>query len=141
MAHAAFYIDLEAGAEGDLLTIMMNDRFCRLDFSEAAMEEYHKIKPEFQEHHIRDDRVMVAVVKRLGQSSNGRSAEISLQDIPKIYQDYYEIDESGGCELVRILFSDYMIDKLTAVLSNPNLTSEQKNTGTLEVIATVKWSV
>ena len=80
-------------------------------------------------------------MKRLGQSANGRSAEISLQDIPKIYQDYYEIDESGGCELVRILFSDYMIDKLTAVLSNPNLTSEQKNTGTLEVIATVKWSV
>ena len=48
MSHAAFYIDLEASADGDMLTIMMNDSFCGLDFSEAAnMEQYHKIKKDF----------------------------------------------------------------------------------------------
>ena len=122
-----------------MLTVMINRCPGLFNYSDEAMAEYHKIKPGVEMHEIeRHDEVMVEIVQRMGKKAWGILCEIGFETINEVYRDHYEIDDHDGFESIRIEFDRYMIDRISKIMDNRDLTNDQKVHRTRALLAGVE---
>ena len=119
---------------------MINRCFGGFNYSDEAMAEYHKVRPGVEEHEIeRHDEIMVDIVKRMGEKAQGVGCLIRFKTINEIYRDYYQVDGSDGFESVRIEYDRYMLDRISKIMDNRDLTNDQKVHRTRALLSSVEF--
>ena len=104
--------------------IIYNDGFGGYSFSQKALDLYCKRKNvEFKTIHcreesLRDDPVMVSVVKDLGALANGKCAKLRIHRIPKMFAKAWSIGEYDGYEHVIIDEDKYKLDEIRSTLDH-----------------------
>ena len=104
--------------------IIYNDGFGGYSFSQKALDLYCKRKNvEFKTIHcreesLRDDPVMVSVVKELGTLANGKCAKLRIHRIPKMFAKAWSIGEYDGFEHVIVDFDKFKLDEIRNFLDN-----------------------
>ena len=123
-----------------MLTVMINRCPGVFNYSDEAMVEYHKIKPGVEEHQIeRHDEVMLEIVQRLGEKAQGFGCKIVFKTINEVYRDHYEIDDHDGFESIRIEYDRYMLDRISKIMDNRDLTNDQKVHRTRALLSSVEF--
>jgi hypothetical protein len=105
--------------------IIYNNCYGGYSFSKLAMDEYHKTrhtnteaKAHPREESLRDDPVMIGVVKDLGCLANGMCAQLEITTFPKKFANAWSIGEYDGHEQVIIDDDKYRLDMIRSTLAN-----------------------
>jgi len=102
-----------------------------LCFSDAFVTEYETrtgkkldpVKALFYKgsDSIRCDPVAIGLVEEMGAAwCSGPDSELAIRDVPDVFRHYWEIEENGGDEYVRIVVSAALADILHAFMQTGN---------------------
>jgi hypothetical protein len=105
------------------MKILYNDTFGGFDFSKAFLDTYkartgkdlNVVNALFHTgpNSIRCDPVAIALFEEHGTEwASGPHACLAVRDIPDLFAQYWEIDESDGNETVRVNVSEALADLL-----------------------------
>ena len=81
---------------GKTVFVVFNDGYGGFSLSEEATEMLSD-----WDQYSRHDAQLVQIVRTLGARANGRRANLQIAEIPKEYENCYEIEEYDGLETVR----------------------------------------
>jgi hypothetical protein len=104
--------------------IIYNDGYGGYSFSQKALDEYCKRRNiqfetiRFREESLRDDPVMISVVKDLEKQANGKYAKLRIHRIPKRFAKAWSIGEYDGFEHVIVDFDKFKLDEIRNFLDN-----------------------
>jgi len=109
--------------EEDSVEVFHNGSFGELSFSKTAALMYCQMKglneKEFDESKIeRTDPHIIRIIKDLGETANGRYADLKVTNIPLKYNSYFYIDDYDGLESVLIDYKQYKLDKIRDLIAN-----------------------
>jgi len=105
------------------IRVLFNDCYGDFAFSEAFEAEYlkragHAVEADGRlyrigSNSIRCDPVALAIYDEFGSEwCSGQEAELAIRDVPAIFASYWEIDDYGGNETVRLRIDEAMADIL-----------------------------
>lgn len=120
------------------IDVMYNACYGGFSLSDAAMQEYRRRCPDsnknITERSIpRHDRVMIQIVREMGQAASGTYAKVELYSIPAEYENYYGIYEYDGTESVFLKRHAYKLSLVRAIMKDQTISDTVK----LARIATV----
>jgi hypothetical protein len=95
------------------IQVLYNGCYGRWHPSAKACELY-KIRKIINGIYIRrrSDPVFIQIFNELGDEFDDKYSKTMIIEIPKIYENYYEIEEYDGLESVTINYTKYKLDKI-----------------------------
>ncbi len=108
----------------ETIKILINNCYGGYCISNKAFELYNNkmkiINPDFKniEHYEikRHDPVIVSVFEELGDEFNSTYSKVKIQNIPKKYENSYDIYEYDGLENISIDENKYKIDRIKEII-------------------------
>jgi hypothetical protein len=111
----------------ETIKVLYNNCYGGYGVSKKALELYNKrtgyVKQEYEIK--RHDPVLVEIYNELGNEFNAATySKIKVEEIPKKYENYYEIHEYDGLEHIRFDIYKYKVERIKDILKEEK---EDKN--------------
>ncbi len=134
MQTPVYEVDSREGVRGmesleDYHEVIYNQGYGGFSFSEKAMREYwRRMQIDYDQlpnghvgrcprrNYLRDDPVMIGVLKDFGDAANGKHANLTIERIPRKFAKHYTIGEYNGYENVTVDEDKYRLDMIRAAL-------------------------
>lgn len=115
------------------IKVVYNNSYGGYSLSPRCLELYNEkrllnnLSPIYNQWLIqRHDPYLVEAVEELGPQANNRYSNLSIESIPKEYQDCYDIDEYDGRETINCNPENLVIHKLLTLDINSLSDSQSK---------------
>ena len=126
----------------DFVEVMYNAKYGGFNYSPQAMKiycektgkDYRDFKNSGYLHVKRTDKIMLEILKELGEAANGPYANIQIAKIPKQFEKHICYGEYDGYESVGINYEAYRLQTIRDIINDSGGEKIERIQNVLEMV-------